>query len=104
MPPSPAAANFRIPAEAKLRLLLHPIRRTAALSAILARPPGYPDHVTLLLGKGFEIGSYSEDRYDDADLDWTADLLSRELRLDSKEGYQWLRSGGLLRCPRFVHV
>ncbi|HLG88989.1 MAG TPA: hypothetical protein VKZ79_17515 [Alphaproteobacteria bacterium] len=91
--PSPAEASLRTPAEAKLRLMLHPIRRTATLSAVLARPPGYPDSVTLLLGEGAEISAYSEDRYDDVDLEWTADLLSREVRLDCKEGYQWLRSG-----------
>ena len=73
--------------------MLHPIRRTATLSAVLARPPGYPDSVTLLLGEGAEISAYSEDRYDDVDLEWTADLLSGEVRLDCKEGYQWLRSG-----------
>ena len=91
--PLPAEAALRTPAEAKLRLMLHPIRRTATLSAVLARPPGYPDSVTLLLGEGAEISAYSEDRYDDVDLEWTADLLSREVRLDCKEGYQWLRSG-----------
>lgn len=93
-----AEAALRTPAEAKLRLMLHPIRRTASLSAVLARPPGYPDRVTLLLGEGAEVGAYSEDRYDDVDIDWTADLLSAELRLDCEEGYQWLRSG------RRIHI
>jgi len=95
---SPAEAALRTPAEAKLRLMLHPIRRTAALSAVLARPPGYPDSVTLLLGDGAEVGAYSEDRYDDVDIEWTADLLSAEVRLDCEEGYQWLRSG------RRIHI
>jgi hypothetical protein len=90
--PPPVEASLRAPAEAKLRLMLHPIRRTATLSAVLARPPGYPDRVVLLLGEGTEVSSYSEDRYDDVDLEWTADLLSGEVRLDCKEGYQWLRS------------
>lgn len=89
----PVGAALRIPADAKLRLMLHPIRRAATLSAVLARPAGYPDHVTLLLGEGTEVSAYSEDRYDDVDLEWTADLLSGEVRLDCKEGYQWLRSG-----------
>ena len=91
--PPPARAALSGPAEAKLRLMLHPIRRAAALSAVLARPDGYPDRITLLLGEGAEISAYSEDRYDDVDLEWTADLLSGEVRLDCKEGYQWLRSG-----------
>ncbi|MGH6856398.1 MAG: hypothetical protein ACRECP_01830, partial [Methylocella sp.] len=79
--PRPVEAALRAPAEAKLRLMLHPIRRTATLSAVLARPPGYPDHITLLLGEGAEVSAYSEDRYDDVDLAWTADLLSCEVRL-----------------------
>lgn len=93
-----AEAVLRAPAEAKLRLMLHPIRRTATLSAVLARPAGYPDRITLLLGEGEEVGAYSEDRYDDVDIEWTADLLSAELRLDCEEGYQWLRSG------RRIHI
>jgi hypothetical protein len=93
-----AEANLRTPAEAKLRLMLHPIRRTATLSAVLARPAGFPDRITLLLGEGAEVGAYSEDRYDDVDIEWTADLLSGEVRLDCEEGYQWLRSG------RRIHI
>ena len=93
-----AEAALRNPAEAKLRLMLHPIRRTATLSAVLARPAGYPGRITLLLGEGAEVGAYSEDRYDDVDIEWTADLLSAEVRLDCEEGYQWLRSG------RRIHI
>ncbi|WP_454629214.1 hypothetical protein [Bradyrhizobium cenepequi] len=93
-----ADAALRAPAEAKLRLMLHPIRRTATLSAVLARPAGYPDRISLLLGEGAEVGAYSEDRYDDVDIEWTADLLSGEVRLDCEEGYQWLRSG------RRIHI
>lgn len=93
-----AESALRTPAEAKLRLMLHPIRLTATLSAVLARPAGYPGRITLRLGGGAEVGAYSEDRYDDVDIDWTADLLSAELRLDCEEGYQWLRSG------RRIHI
>jgi hypothetical protein len=78
--------------------MLHPIRRTATLFAVLARPLGYADHVTLLLGESAEVSAYSEDRYDDIDLEWTMDLLSREIRLESKEGFQWLRSS------RRIHI
>jgi hypothetical protein len=89
---------LRSPAEARLRLILDPVRRTASLSAVLARPAGYPERITLLLGAGADVGAYSEDRYDDVDLEWTPALLSGELRLDCKEGYQWLRSS------RRVHI
>lgn len=94
----PIEADLRTSAEAKLRLMLHPIRRAATLSAVLARPAGYPDRVTLLLDGQTEINAFSEDRYDDVDLEWTTDLLSREIRLDCKEGYQWVRSG------RRIHI
>lgn len=93
-----AEAALRTPAEARLRLMIHPVRRSVGLAAVLARPPGYPERVTLLLGTGDEVGAYSEDRYDDVDLEWTPELLSGELRLDCEEGYQWLRSG------RRVHI
>ena len=96
--PAAVAATLRTSAEARLRLMLHPVRRTVSLSAVLARPVGYPDRITLLLGAGTEVGAYNEDRYDDADLEWTPDLLSGEVRLDCKEGYQWLRSS------RRVHI
>lgn len=83
---------LRTPAEAKLRLMIHPVRRTVSISAVLTRPAGYPDNIELLLGHGTEVGAYGEDRYDDVDLDWTPNLLAGEVRLDSSEGYQWLRS------------
>ena len=95
--PAPAPV-LRTPAEARLRLIIHPVRRTVNISAVLARPAGYPDSITLLLGAGTEIGAYGEDRYDDVDLEWTPSLLSGEVRLDSREGYQWLRSS------RRIHI
>ncbi|MGJ5040655.1 hypothetical protein [Bradyrhizobium sp. HKCCYLRH1062] len=95
--PAPSAV-LRTPAEARLRLIIHPVRRTVSISAVLVRPAGYPDSITLLLGAGTEIGAYGEDRYDDVDLDWTPSLLSGEVRLDSREGYQWLRSS------RRIHI
>jgi hypothetical protein len=96
-PQTPAAVP-RTPAEAKLRLMIHPIRRTVGIAAVLSRPAGYPESVTLLVGAGIDVGAYSEDRYDDVDLEWTTSLLSSEVRLDSREGYQWLRS------RRRVHI
>jgi hypothetical protein len=44
--PAVVAATLRPPAAVRLRLMLHPVRRTAKLSAVLARPPGYPDRIT----------------------------------------------------------
>lgn len=96
-PPTTAVAR-RVPAEAKLRLMIHPVRRTVSISAVLTRPAGYPDSITLVLGAGTEVGAYGENRYDDVDLEWTPSQLSGEIRLDSKEGYQWLRSS------RRIHI
>jgi hypothetical protein len=95
--PAPVAV-LRTSAEARLRLIIHPIRRTVSISAMLARPAGYPDSISLFLGGETEIGAYGDDRYDDVDLEWTPSLLSGELRLDSREGYQWLRSS------RRIHI
>ena len=95
---SAAATPPRTPAEARLRLILHPVRRSASLSAVLARPPGYPDLVTVRQEAGTEVRAYDEDRYDDVDLEWTPSLLTGELRLDCEQGYQWLRSS------RRVHI
>lgn len=94
----PPAPVLRMPAEARLRLIIHPVRRTVSISAVLARPAGYPDSITLLLGAGTEVGAFGDDRYDDVDLEWTPNLLSGEVRLDSMEGYQWLRSS------RRIHI
>lgn len=95
--PTPAAV-LRTPAEARLRLIIHPVRRTVSISAVLARPAGYPDSITLRLGAETEVGAFGDDRYDDVDLEWTPNLLSGEVRLDSREGYQWLRSS------RRIHI
>jgi hypothetical protein len=92
------ATQSRPPSEVRLRLLLHPVRRTVSISAVLARPAGYPDLITLRQEAGADVRAYGEDRYDDVDLEWTPSLLSGELRLDCEQGYQWLRSG------RRVHI
>lgn len=82
----------RPPAEARLRLELHPIRRTVTLAAVLARPEGFPGTLQIELEGEQEIAAYDEARYDDLPLDWSDDLLAGEFRVDSREGYQWLRS------------
>jgi hypothetical protein len=88
----------RLPAEAKLRLSLHSIRRTARLSVVLTRPDGFPGRVTVQAAGGTAVEAYDERRYDDLDLPWTSDLLDGELRLASAERLQWLRSA------RQVHI
>ncbi len=93
--PEPAA---RPPAEAKLRLSLQPIRRTARLSVVLTRPDGFPARVTVQVAGSPAVEAYDERRYDDLDLPWTSELLDGELRLASAERLQWLRSA------RQVHV
>lgn len=101
-PPQPVApspgASARPPAEAKLRLSLHPIRRTARLSVVLTRPDGFPARVAIP-GAGTEVvEAYNEQRYDDVDLPWTSEFLEGELRLTSDDGFQWLRSA------RQIHI
>ena len=95
---SQPTAALRTAAEAKLRLMLHPVRRAANLSAVLARPAGYPDLITLPLGGRTKVRAYNENHYDDVDLEWSDGLLSGEVRFDCDEGYQWLRSA------RRVHI
>lgn len=101
-PKEPAAAApelaVRPPAEAKLRLSLHPIRRTVRLSVVLTRPDGFPVRVTVEADGSHTIQAYDERRYDDLDLPWTTQLLDGELRLVSADGFQWLRSA------RQVHI
>jgi hypothetical protein len=93
--PGPAV---RPPAEAKLRLSLHPIRRTARLSVVLTRPDGFPARVKVLEAGSDAVEAYDEQRYDDLDLPWTSGFLDGELRLTSTDGFQWLRSA------RQVHI
>lgn len=94
-PPAPAV---RPPAEARLRLSLHPIRRTARLSVVLTRPDGFPERVTVQAAGSHTVEAYDERRYDDLNLPWTNELLDGELRLASSDRLQWLRSA------RQVHI
>jgi hypothetical protein len=96
--PETADTQVRSPLELRLRLVMHPVRRTVALSAVLRRAPGCPETINLLVGDGIEVGAYGDDRYDDVDLEWTPDLLAGELRIKCRAGVQWLRSA------RRVHV
>jgi hypothetical protein len=88
----------RPPAEAKLRLSLHPIRRTVRLSVVMTRPDGFPARVIVQAAGAHAVEAYDEQRYDDLDLTWTSDLLEDELRLASNDGFRWLRSA------RQVHI
>ncbi len=98
-PPPPAATGQNPPprtvlppAAALLRLALNTYRRTATLSLMLSRPEGFPERAALLLDGGIEVGAYDESRYDDIDIPWTSDLLAGELRINSVEGFRWVRS------------
>lgn len=84
--------SARPPAEARLRLSLHPIRRTARLSVVLTRPDGFPARVTVQAVASHTVEAYDEQRYDDLDLPWTSELLDGELRLAGADEFQWLRS------------
>lgn len=90
--------SIRPAAEARLRLVLHPIRQTALLSAVLTRPEGFPEHITLRLEADTPVHAYSQQRYDDVDLPWTAASLDNELRFTSVENYRWVRSA------RRIHI
>ena len=92
-PPSTSAT-----AEARLRLLLDPVQRTAMLSVVLARPEGFPERIEPLVDLEGTVEAFDGSRYDDLALPWTGDLLDGELRIQSKEGKQWLRSA------RGIHI
>ena len=61
------------------------------LSAVLARPEGFPDCVTLTLD-GQRVRAYDDRRYDDIDVPAGMNLLGDELRFDTVERFQFLRS------------
>lgn len=93
--PAPTRNNVRqsnvLPADVSLRLTLHPIRRDVRLSAVLGRPEGFPDCVTLTLD-GQRVQAYDDRRYDDIDVPAGMNLLGNELRFDTVERFQFLRS------------
>ena len=95
---APRGSATRPPAEAKLRLRIHPIQKGASLSVVLTRPEGYPGSITLRMDSQRTVVAYDERRYDDLDLVWTTDLLAGELRVASSEGFSWVRSA------RQVHI
>lgn len=80
-----------LPADVSLRLSLHPIQRDVRLSAVLGRPEGFPDCVTLTLD-GQRVRAYDDRRYDDIDVPAGMNLLGDELRFDTVERFQFLRS------------
>ena len=86
------------PAKARLRLMLDLARRSARMSVCLSRPEGFPERIHPLLGGEDPVEAFDMSRYDDIDVSWTADLLDGELRIQSREGQQWLRSA------RSVHI
>lgn len=79
------------PAELSLRLSLHPIHQDVRLSVVLARPEGFPDAVTLAVD-GQLVRAYDDRRYDDIDVPAGIKLLDDEMRLETVEGFQFLRT------------
>jgi hypothetical protein len=86
-----ASPGVALPADALLRLAIRPIQRTVTLSLVLARSEGFPREVTLA-GSGATVSAYDEGRYDDTDIPVGSSLIGGELRFDSLEGFQWLRT------------
>lgn len=89
---------LRPPAEARLRLMLHPIRRTVGMALILLRPTEFPEQVTLELNGAQTVHPLEEGQYGDVDLTWDMNLLLNEIRVSCTEGYQWVRGA------RPVHI
>lgn len=89
---------LRPPAEARLRLMVHPIRRTVRLALVLLRPAEFPEQVTLELNGSQTVDALEESQYGDVDLTWDAGLLRNEVRVSCAEGYQWVRGA------RPVHI
>ncbi len=97
-PTAPTAFQVRPPADLGLRLGLHPIRRTVTLYLVMSRPEGLPDQTTIILDDHITVAAYDQTRYDDVNLPWNSAVLAGELRLESTDGLQWLRSA------RRVHI
>ena len=92
------AASPSPPAEARLRLLLDPVQRSANLSVVLMRPEGFPERIQPLLDGADPVEAFDTSRYDDLALAWTDDLLDGELRIQSEDGHEWLRTA------RAIHI
>jgi hypothetical protein len=90
--------STRPPAEARLRLTLHPIRRTVQLAVVLMKPEDFPSQVTLELGGSQVAEALGDGQYGDVDTLWDQDLLAGEIRISSVDGFQWVRSA------RPVHI
>lgn len=86
------SAAGSLPAELLIRLALHPIRRTVGFSIVLMRPDGFPNSITLATEASIVVQAYDDRRYDDSALPTGIDLLGRELRIRSLDGFHWLRS------------
>ena len=92
--PSPGTKppDIKTAAEALLRLVLHPIQRSAQLSLVLTRPEGFPATVSVGIPDLVTVQAFDQSRYDDVDIDWQTKTLTGELRFESPEGYSWIRS------------
>lgn len=91
-------SQMRAPAEARLRLDLHPIRQAVQLSLVLSRPEGFPERSAIDLKSQIQFEAFDGSRYDDIDIEWTAEFLIGELRFEGANGFRWVRSA------RRVHI
>lgn len=89
------ANGARPSAEVRLRLSIHPIRRTVQLALVLMRPEEFPPSVTLQLDEPQTVDALDDRQYGDVDLEWGAGLLASEIRLTCAEGFRWVRSARL---------
>jgi hypothetical protein len=96
-PPAPTTQTVR-QAELRLRLVVDPVVRAVGLSAVLVRGHEFPDRVRTGFADAEELLAF-EGRYDDLAVDWTPDLLRRELRLADVAGsFEWVRGA------REIHI
>lgn len=78
--------------EVGFRLTIDPIRRRIQLSAVLSRPEGFSEEITISRSDE-PTQAFDLSRYDDIDTAWTPDLLEGEFRLkDETQRLEWLRT------------
>ena len=89
------ANGARPSADVRLRLSLHPIRRTVQLSLVLMRPAEFPPSITLQLDEPQTVDAHGDRQYGDVASEWSVGLLASEIRLTCAEGFCWVRSARL---------
>ncbi|MBR0793044.1 hypothetical protein JQ631_28560 [Bradyrhizobium manausense] len=75
--------------DARLRLIVDPIRKRVALAVVPLKPEGFPEEANI---EGSSVLACGDTRYDDIDLQWTNGLLDCEFRLkDEMQQLEWIR-------------